>query len=351
MFWLLLTRAATVSRLSPFVSGGVKRVVTDALISSAAIYAVDEITDAFDGSDDDSLTEGMIDIILGLVLASRGRVAFGRASSAGGNLRRDSLAKYAEVKALLKTIPVISPTFLEKVIKAAPRAMQWVRDAKTKTLSAYDSKTGALLATLDPKGWRLPNGIKLSGLTMSKGNALGATGLFTAGATIPYFILDALEVQVEAMTVVARDEGDTMNRSRLPKDNEEAKLAFIRDPDMWLDEFGGRESSTSERIDHAINWLLSSSQRTVMEWPENEVSISSTEAHDDGTVSISIKTPLGDVDQTVNSDDSRGLATRGFLSDADRVGIRKVVRESEANAAAERAYSEGQVSRNGNEMF
>lgn len=343
MFWLLLTRVASVIRMPAVMSGGFKRVATDALITSATIYAVDNVTDAFDGSDDDSITEGVVDIVLGLVLASRGRVAFGRASSAGRNLRLTAKAKFLEVKELLKTIPLVSPALMSSVLKTKPRAMQWVRDSVNQTLSAFDKRTGELLAVLDRKGWRLGTGGSLKGLTMSRGNALGYAGLFTAGATIPLFILETLELQVETMVNVSEGgTGATSRRRMLPQDEEDAKLSFLRDPDMWLDAFGKGDMTTSEKTDRAIAWLFESESRSVMEWDPSvrSVRVESSTTEKGAVVSKVITEVNEDANEsTLEQDDANTMYTGGLIDSRTRVELDRAVAERKARAAVEELYT------------
>lgn len=232
-------------------------------LQSASYIAVDKLTDYVLGDEEDGLAETALDVLLSMYLARKGGKLFDAAKRV--DIRKYSRAKKADFVAGLGGVPWIDPRRLSKtgeMIKRRMRAeVNWLWSESKKTAVLVGRRSGRVYGHLSERGISIP-GIK----------SLGSIPQYAAGAggmwALDKITALGLDVAAEQILDINHEHLDVDNRDLAVRgpagDQENAKVSFIRDPDIWLSAFGNDQTPSDVLIDRAIEWFLGRTAQTAM---------------------------------------------------------------------------------------
>lgn len=227
-------------------------------VNTATYVVVDKVTDYVLGSEEDSLPENALDLLLSYFLMSKGRRSAASIREIARRLKYDN-KKRGQFLASLGPIPWFDfSSMAGKAFKPFRRRkvdLEWVWSEARQTLSLIGKASGRAYGHVSNKGISIP-GVKLDPAWRVR------VGQATGGLTLGSLSVVALDIlQDQILTVIdesidiesiidSRDLGDIVQG-----DYEDNVLAFIRDPDVMLRQFGSSETAPGILVDRAVAWL------------------------------------------------------------------------------------------------
>jgi hypothetical protein len=207
---------------------------------------------------------------------------------------------------------------------------------KTGTLHLFGKKSGKLIGSVSKAGLTIP-GVKSIGeiaIVLKNPKVALTSGTLTAVG---------LSLLAEQICFVAEEAGidislDTVDGDLLSNDD---RLSFIRDPDMWLDQFKeeANEDPLVDMVDLALDWFFNNSSKNadLVVVEDEEDSDDPTQGEVDDFISNHVNLKTGEIDWEGKSK----LVDTQLVRDVEQtcIGVRSVClmeRESRREDVAER---------------
>lgn len=257
-FGLSALRSPTVARVSLRTLGWARSLFYSTVAQTATFVAVDKVTDLVlqkEANEEPTIAEMALDLMLAAFIYRKGGKAFNAARSRATQIRTTDRAKFSNFAGSLGRTPIVDVTaFGSKFVsflQSKRPSVTWAFSKKTGSLHMFGKGTGRYYGSVSNSGISIPGVKKLKDVAVVLQDPkvrISAAGLTTAGLSL---LADTMFFLVDEVNGV--DSKDV----RSPDDSELAdKLSFIRDPDYWIDQFGGAETPPDVALERALGWFL-----------------------------------------------------------------------------------------------